>query len=63
MRRGIFRQMRAGDILLHHPYHNYDTSILRFLESAAPIPVSRHQADDLPNEPAIAHHSGIDRCS
>lgn len=32
---GIFRQIRAGDILLHHPYHNYDTSILRFLESAA----------------------------
>ncbi len=35
---GIFRQIRAGDILLHHPYHNYDTSILRFLESAARDP-------------------------
>ena len=35
---GIFRQIRAGDILLHHPYHSYDTSILRFLESAARDP-------------------------
>lgn len=34
----IFRQIRTGDILLHHPYHNYDTSILRFLESAARDP-------------------------
>jgi polyphosphate kinase len=32
---GIFRQIRSADILLHHPYHNFDTSILRFLESAA----------------------------
>ncbi|MFH1570838.1 MAG: RNA degradosome polyphosphate kinase, partial [Gemmatimonadota bacterium] len=31
----IFREIRAGDILLHHPYHNFDTSVLRFLESAA----------------------------
>ncbi|MGA8147584.1 MAG: polyphosphate kinase 1 [Gallionellaceae bacterium] len=35
---GIFRQIRSADILLHHPYHNYDTSILRFLESAARDP-------------------------
>ena len=34
----IFQQICAGDILLHHPYHNYDTSILRFLESAARDP-------------------------
>ena len=60
---GIFRQIRSADILLHHPYHNYDTSILRFLESAARDPrVPRHQADDLPDEPAIAHHSGPHRC-
>lgn len=34
----IFREIRAGDILLHHPYHSFDTSILRFLESAAHDP-------------------------
>jgi len=34
----IFREIQAGDILLHHPYHNFDTSVLRFLESAAHDP-------------------------
>ena len=34
----IFRQIRGGDILVHHPFHRYDTSILRFLESAARDP-------------------------
>ena len=34
----IFAEIRRGDILLHHPYHNYDTSVLRFLQSAARDP-------------------------
>ncbi len=34
----IFRRIRSGDILIHHPYQSYDTSILRFLESAARDP-------------------------
>ena len=34
----IFEEIRKGDILLHHPYHDFDTSVLRFIESAARDP-------------------------
>jgi polyphosphate kinase len=34
----IFGEISRGDILLHHPYHSFDTSVLRFLESAASDP-------------------------
>jgi polyphosphate kinase len=34
----IFDEIRKGDILLHHPYHSFDSSILRFLQSAAVDP-------------------------
>jgi len=34
----IFAEIRRGDILLHHPYHSFDSSILYFLESAAVDP-------------------------
>jgi polyphosphate kinase len=34
----IFSEIRKGDLLLHHPYHDFDTSVLRFLESAARDP-------------------------
>ncbi|NIN33879.1 MAG: RNA degradosome polyphosphate kinase, partial [Gammaproteobacteria bacterium] len=34
----IFAEIRRGNILLHHPYHNFDTSVLRFLQSAANDP-------------------------
>ncbi len=30
----LFAEIRKADLLLHHPYHDYETSILRFLESA-----------------------------
>ena len=34
----IFGEIRRGDILVHLPYHSFDTSILRFLQSAATDP-------------------------
>ena len=34
----IFREIARGDLLVHHPYHSFDTSVLRFLESAAVDP-------------------------
>ncbi len=34
----IFGEIGRGDILVHLPYHSFDTSILRFLQSAAVDP-------------------------
>jgi polyphosphate kinase len=34
----IFDKIDRGDILLHHPYQSFDTSVLLFLESAAVDP-------------------------
>jgi len=31
----IFEEISRGDILLHHPYHSFDTSVLRFLQAAS----------------------------
>jgi polyphosphate kinase len=31
----IFDDIARGDILLHHPYHDFSTSVLRFIEAAA----------------------------
>ena len=34
----VFDEIRRGDILVHLPYHSFDTSVLRFIRSAAADP-------------------------
>jgi polyphosphate kinase len=34
----IFSEIARGDILVHHPYHSFDTSVLRLIEAAAADP-------------------------
>jgi polyphosphate kinase len=36
--RGIFAILREGDVLVHHPYDSFSTSVQRFIESAAADP-------------------------
>lgn len=36
--RSIFSVVRDGDVLLHHPYHSFSTSVQRFIEQAAADP-------------------------
>jgi polyphosphate kinase len=36
--KAIFDEIKKGDILLHHPYHGFETSVLTFLRAAAVDP-------------------------
>src|SRR5690606_6196391 len=36
--KSIFATLREGDVLLHHPYHSFSTSVQRFIEQAAADP-------------------------
>ncbi len=33
--RSVFAMLRDGDVLVHHPYHSFSTSVQRFIEQAA----------------------------
>ena len=37
-RQAILAEIARGDLLLHHPYDSFDTSVMRFIESAAADP-------------------------
>jgi polyphosphate kinase len=43
----VFEVIRAGDVLLHHPYDSFDLSVEHFISEAAADPNGRHQ-DDVP---------------
>jgi polyphosphate kinase len=36
--RSVFAMLRDGDVLVHHPYHSFSTSVQRFIEQAAADP-------------------------
>ena len=46
----LFRVLQAGDVLVHHPYDSFATSVEAFVEQAASDPQrARDQADALPH--------------
>ena len=52
----VFAALRGGDVLLHHPYDSFATSVQAFIEQAASGPRgARPQAHALPHQRRVAH--------
>ncbi len=48
--KSIFARLRDGDVLVHHPYESFATTVQRFIEQAADRPErTGHQADAVPD--------------
>ena len=58
----IFSVIRRGDVLLHHPYDLFSTSVEEFLNQAADDPLGiGHQDDPLPHLQGFSCGGGTDQ--
>ncbi len=54
----IFSAIRAGDILLHHPYDSFGPVVEMIERAADDTEDARHQDDALPRRLRVTHHPG-----
>ena len=60
--KSVFATLREGDVLVHHPYDSFSTSVHRFIEQAAVGPEGAgDQADALPHLGRLADRRVADR--
>ena len=58
----VFAAMRAGDLLVHHPYHSFAGSVERFVQPGREGPRrARDQDDRVPHVRRLGARAGADR--